>query len=138
MNKAYKYRIYPTCAQEVLINKTFGCVRFVYNQMLANRKELYEKYKEDKATLKQQKYKLPADYKKDYEWLAEVDSLALSNAQLNLQVAYKNFFRNKGIGFPKFKSKHRDRKSYSTFGVSSVIILALAGTSQEALTSSKC
>lgn len=114
MNKAYKYRICPTPAQEILINKTFGCVRFVYNRMLANRKEVYEQFKDDKELLKQQKYLLPAAFKKEFEWLKEVDSLALANAQLNLQTAYKNFFRDKSVGFPKFKSKHRDKKSYTT------------------------
>jgi putative transposase len=114
MNKAYKYRLYPCDEQAVLINKTFGCVRFVYNQMLANRKAIYEQYKDDKEALKQQKYTLPADYKKEFEWLKEVDSLALANAQLNLNTAYKNFFRDKTVGFPKFKSKHHDRKSYTT------------------------
>lgn len=114
MNKAYKYRIYPKPEQEILINKTFGCVRFVYNKMLANRKEIYEQFKDDKEALKQQKYLLPADFKKEFEWLKEIDSLALANAQLNLQTAYKNFFRDKSIGFPKFKSKHHDRKSYTT------------------------
>lgn len=114
MNKAYKYRIYPAPEQKILINKTFGCVRFVYNKMLANRKAVYEQFKDDKEALKQQKYLLPADFKKEFEWLKEVDSLALANAQLNLQTAYKNFFRDKSIGFPKFKSRHYDRKSYTT------------------------
>jgi putative transposase len=56
----------------------------------------------------------PAQYKKEYPWLREVDSLALANAQLNLNKAYKNFFRDKSIGFPKFKSKKRSRASYTT------------------------
>ncbi len=60
--KAYNYRLYPNEEQAVLINKTFGCVRFVYNQMLAHRKTIYEQYKNDKEALKQQKYALPADY----------------------------------------------------------------------------
>ena len=114
MNKAYRYRLYPSAEQAILINKTFGCVRFVYNQMLANRKTIYEQYKDDKEVLKQQRYSLPADYKKEFEWLKEVDSLALANAQLNLNTAYKNFFRDKSIGFPNFKRKHRDRLSYTT------------------------
>lgn len=114
MNKAFKYRIYPNTEQEILINKTFGCVRFVYNKMLANRKEIYEQYKNDKEVLKKQKYLLPADFKKEFEWLKEVDSLALANAQLNLQTAYKNFFRDKSVGFPKFKSKHHSKKTYTT------------------------
>lgn len=114
MNKAYKYRIYPEPEQEILINKTFGCVRFVYNKMLSNRKEIYEQFKDNKEVLKQQRYLLPADFKKEFEWLKEVDSLALANAQINLQTAYKNFFRDKSVGFPKFKSKHHGKKSYTT------------------------
>ena len=114
MNKAYKYRLYPFPEQEILINKTFGCVRFVYNKMLANRKETYEQFKDDPEALKRQKYLLPADFKKELDWLKEVDSLALANAQLHLQTAYVNFFRDNSIGFPKFKSKHRDKKTYTT------------------------
>ena len=56
----------------------------------------------------------PAMYKKAYPFLKEVDSLALANVQMHLEKAYKNFFRNPKIGFPKFKSKHRSRKSYTT------------------------
>jgi putative transposase len=107
MNKAYKYRLYPNQKQTVLINKTFGCVRFVYNQMLANRKAIYEQYKEDREALKQQKKSLPADYKKEFTWFKEVDSLALANAQLNLNTAYNNFFRDKSVDktirLPKLK-----------------------------------
>ncbi len=91
-NKAYKFCLYPTEEQAHLIRKTFGCVRFVYNKMLAERIEVYEKYKEDKEELKKEKFPTPAKYKTEYEWLKEVDSLALANAQLNLQTAYKNFF----------------------------------------------
>jgi len=114
MNKAYKYRLYPDKKQSELINKTFGCVRFVYNRMLADRKEKYQQNKDDKESLEKLKYTTPADYKNEFVWLKEVDSLALANAQLNLNTAYKNFFRDKSIGFPKFKSKHKDRKSYTT------------------------
>lgn len=57
---------------------------------------------------------MPADYKAEYPWLKEVDSLALANAQLNLQTAYKNFCRDKAIGFPKFKSKHHDKRTCTT------------------------
>jgi len=114
VNKAYKYRLYPNKEQAILINKTFGCVRFVYNRMHADRKAIYEKYKDDREALKRQKYPMPADYKKEFPWLKEVDSLALANAQLNLNRAYNNFFRDKSVGFPKFKSKHHDKKSYTT------------------------
>ena len=114
MNKAYKFRLQPNKEQGVLLNKTFGCTRFVYNKMLAERKEIYETHKDNKEELKKHKNPTPAKYKTEFEWLKEVDSLALANAQMNLQTAYKNFFRDKKIGFPKFKSKHRNRDSYTT------------------------
>jgi putative transposase len=111
-NKAYKFRLYPTKEQELVIRKTFGCVRFVYNKMLAERKETYESLKDDKEELKKIKHPTPAKYKKGYEWLKEVDSLALANAQLNLDKAYKAFFKG-NAKFPKFKSK-RHKQSYTT------------------------
>lgn len=114
MLKTYKYRLYPNREQEILINKTFGCVRFVHNKMLAERIEIYEKHKDDKDQLKKQKLPTPAKYKKEFEWLKEVDSLALANAQMNLNKAYNNFFRNVSVGFPKFKSKKINRHSYTT------------------------
>ena len=114
MNKAYKFRLQPNKEQGVLLNKTFGCTRFVYNKMLAERKEIYETHKDNKEELKKHKNPTPAKYKTEFEWLKEVDSLALANAQMNLQTAYKNFFRDKKIGFPKFKSKHRNKDSYTT------------------------
>ena len=107
MNKAFKFRIYPNEKQKILIAKTFGCVRFVYNKMLADR---IEYYKETGKSLNN----TPAQYKKEFEWMKEVDSLALANAQLNLNRAYKNFFRDKAIGFPKFKSKKSNHRSYTT------------------------
>lgn len=107
MNKAFKFRIYPTKEQELLLSKTFGCVRFVYNKMLSDR---IMHYKETGKSLNN----TPAQYKKEFEWLKEVDSLALANAQLNLNKAYKNFFRDKSIGFPKFKSRKNNHQSYTT------------------------
>ncbi|NBG88393.1 RNA-guided endonuclease TnpB family protein [Isachenkonia alkalipeptolytica] len=107
MNRAFKFRIYPNAQQRNLIAKTFGCVRFVYNRMLSDR---IEHYKSTGKSL----YNTPAMYKKEFEWLREVDSLALANAQLNLNKAYANFFRDKSIGFPKFKSKKKNHKSYTT------------------------
>ena len=98
MLKAYKYRIYPNSEQKEYLAKTFGCSRFIYNKMLADK---IEYYKETGEMLKN----TPAQYKKEFEWLKEVDSLALANAQQNLEKAYKNFFRDKSIGFSKFKSK---------------------------------
>ncbi|TJX57865.1 transposase [Soehngenia saccharolytica] len=114
MNRGYKYRIYPNKEQEMLIQKTFGCARFIYNKMLENRITTYEKYKENKTELKKQKYRTPASYKGEFPWLKEVDSLALANVQMDLDKAYKNFFRDSKVGYPKYKSKHKDRKSYTT------------------------
>lgn len=119
--KAYKFRIYPTDEQALLICKTLGCVRFVYNKMLEERIELYEKYKDDKVQLAKQKLPTPAKYKTEFEWLKEVDSLALANAQLNLQAAYQNFFSGQN-DFPTFKSK-RSRKTYTTNFVNGNIML---------------
>ena len=112
MLKAYKYRIYPTSEQKLYLAKTFGCTRFIYNQMLADRIKSYEENKD--LDIKAIKYPTPAQYKKEYEWLKEVDSLALANAQMNLDKAFKNFFRDKSVGFPKFKSKKTNRFSYTT------------------------
>ena len=112
MLKAYKYRIYPNEEQINYLQKTFGCTRFIYNQMLADRIKSYEENKD--LDIKIIKYPTPAQYKKEYEWLKEVDSLALANAQMNLDKAYKNFFRDKTVGFPKFKSKKDNHKSYTT------------------------
>lgn len=111
-NKAHQFRLYPTKEQEQLLMKTFGCVRFVYNKMLEERKETYEQFKGNKEVLKKQTFPTPAKYKKEFPWLKEVDSLALANAQLNLQKAYKNFFEGRAK-FPKFKSR-KARQSYTT------------------------
>lgn len=107
MLKAYKYRIYPNKDQCILFAKTFGCVRFVYNKMLDDR---IKKHFDSTIAI----YPTPAQYKQEFEFLKEVDSLALANAQLNLDKAFKNFFKNKKSGFPKFKSKKRTKKSYTT------------------------
>ena len=116
MNKAYKFRIYPNSEQQVLLAKTFGCVRFIYNKMLGEKIAYYEDTGKILRTT-------PAGYKSQYEWLKEVDSLALANEQMHLETAYKNFFRDKKIGFPKFKSKHKGHNSYTTNLVNGNIVL---------------
>ena len=108
-NKAIKYRIYPTIEQSIMFAKTFGCCRKIYNLMLTDKIAYY------KATGKSIQT-TPAQYKDEYPYLREVDSLALANVQLNLQAAYKNFFDKKRkvrSGFPKFKSR-KARNSYTT------------------------
>lgn len=104
---AYKYRLYPNKEQQIYFAKCFGCVRFIYNRMLSDK---IEYYKETKQKLNN----TPAQYKKEFEWLKEVDSLALANAQMNLQTAYNNFFKRPEVGFPKFKSKKNNCFSYTT------------------------
>ena len=65
----------------------------------------------------------PAMYKKAYPFLKEVDSLALANVQLHLEKAYKNFFRDPKVGFPRFKSKHHSKNSYTTNVVNGNILV---------------
>jgi putative transposase len=111
-NKAYKFRIYPNKNQSSLIDRTIGCARFIYNCMLADK---IKHYKDTKLSLKN----TLDQYKTEFEFLKEVDSLALANTQMNLETAYSNFFRRvkqgkKELGFPKFKSKKKCSWSYTT------------------------
>ena len=112
MFKSYKFRLYPDKEQELLIQKTFGCVRFVYNQCLAYK---IDKYKTEKMSLSKidvNNYKNHI-LKAEYEWLKEVDKWALDNVVINLDSAYQKFFKEHK-GFPKFKSKKNNRKYYKT------------------------
>lgn len=110
-HKAFKFRIYPNKEQQVLINKTIGCCRFVYNHFLSKRKELYEKeqktlnYNACSAELTQ--------LKKELLWLKEVDSTALQTSLKDLDSAYQKFFKEKK-GYPKFKSKKNPVQSYTS------------------------
>ena len=112
MLKAYKYRIYPNKQQIEQIQKTFGCCRFVYNQTLAYRKEVYETKKESMSKIDCNNY-VNRILKKEYEWLKEVDKFALTNSVYNMNSAYQKFFKEH-TGYPKFKSKHDNHKSYTT------------------------
>lgn len=126
--KALKIRIYPTQKQETLILKTLGSCRFIYNHMLAEHIEVYEKLKEDRRSLYEYKYKTEKEYKSEYDWLYEVDSIALQQSRIDLSVAYQNFFKScsskrKGSsGFPKFHKKGR-KESYRTVVTSSNIAI---------------
>ncbi len=112
MLKAYKYRIYPNKQQEIQIQKTFGCCRFVYNQTLAYRKQLYETKKKSMSKIDCNNY-VNRILKKEYKWLKEVDKFALTNSVYNMDSAYQKFFKEHS-GYPKFKSKRDNKKSYST------------------------
>lgn len=114
MEYSYRFRIYPTREQTVQMQRTFGCCRFVYNYYLSKR---IDAYKTDKTTLG---YKAcSADMtalKKQLPWLCEVYATALQSSLRALDAAYQNFFRRvkhgEKPGFPCFKSKHRNRRSY--------------------------
>lgn len=116
MNKAIKYRLYPTDNQKEFFIKSFGCCRKIWNLMLADKTEHYK-------TTGKMLMTTPAQYKKDYPYLKEVDSLALTNVQLHLQAAYSSFFNDK-TGFPKFKSSKHSRKSYTTNNQNSTISIS--------------
>ena len=112
MERAYKFRIYPNKTQEILLQKTFGCVRFVYNYFLYRR---IKAYKEDKKTISYNECsKELTQLKSEKEWLKEPDKSSLQNALKHLDAAYKNFFSKLEAGFPKFKSKKNRHKSYKT------------------------
>ena len=112
MLKAYKYRLYSNKQQIEQIQKTFGCCRFVYNQTLAYRKELYETKKESISRIDCNNWKNKF-LKVQYEWLKEIDKFALDNAVINMDSAYQKFFKEHN-GYPKFKSKRNNKKSYKT------------------------
>ena len=106
IHKAYKIRIYPNEVQKVFFAKSFGCTRFIWNRMLADKKDYYRLHKKFLKNT-------PAQYKKEFEWLREVDSLALANVQMQLQQGFQSFFKRPDTGFPKFKHKGK-KDSYTT------------------------
>lgn len=106
IHKAYKIRIYPNEVQKVFFAKSFGCTRFIWNRMLADKKDYYRLHKKFLKNT-------PAQYKKEFEWLREVDSLALANVQMQLQQGFQSFFKRPDMGFPKFKHKGK-KDSYTT------------------------
>ena len=99
--KAYKLRIYPTDFQRELLEKTFGCTRYIYNNFLAERKNKYEESK-TRISVYEQLKKL-TDLKRAKEWLREIDSCALQACVYNLDDAFQKFF--KGNGYPRFRAK---------------------------------
>jgi putative transposase len=116
--KGFKYRIYPNVDQQTQLAKTFGCVRFVYNQILAKRIDLYKLENKSISKTDCNNY-CNRELKKEYIWLKDVDKFALTNSIYDLDSAYQNFFReikksNKNQGFPKFKSKKDHYYSYKT------------------------
>lgn len=116
MEYSYKFRIYPNVAQADLIQRTFGCVRFVYNHYRAQREDTYKSCGQSPTRYMQDKDL--TSLKKELEWLREVDATALQSAVQALDTAYQNFFRGlkngQRVGYPKFKSKRDRNKSYKS------------------------
>lgn len=121
IKKAYKYRIYPNKKQRIQLHKTFGCCRFVYNHYLALRKSEYELNNRMMSYVDCAKDLTQLKKTDDYSWLREVDSTALQSSLKNLDLAFKNFFRDEKVGYPHFKSRKTHRFSYTTKKVNSNI-----------------
>ena len=120
MEKAYKFRIYPTKEQEIMFQKNLGCVRYVYNHYLEMR---IEKYRQDKSNMRYSQCSADlTQLKKSLVWLQDADSTSLQTALRSLDNAFLNFFSNKKFGYPKFKSKRKSKKSFTTKSASIKIV----------------
>ena len=109
MNKSFKVRIYPNKKQQILIDKTFGCTRFIYNFMLNLKEKLYKNFNINLNYNNMSK--ILTELKRHKLWLKEPDKCSLQNSIKDLDIAYRKFFN--GNGYPKFKSK-KDKNSYRT------------------------
>jgi len=113
VNKAYKFRVYPTKKQEVFFAKHFGCTRFIYNYLLGVRRDAYQKEGKSISGLEAKKLIPGLKRQENYEWLKEVNSQSLQEAALDLNSAYERFFKKiNGSGYPKFKKKGQ-KESFS-------------------------
>ncbi|WP_158737077.1 IS200/IS605 family element RNA-guided endonuclease TnpB [Alteribacillus sp. YIM 98480] len=111
VHKAYKFRIYPTKKQEVLIAKTIGCSRFVFNHFLAKWRDTYQET--GKGLTYNTCSKQLTQLKKEWIWLKEVDSVAIQSSLKNLADSYTRFFKKENKA-PRFKSKKNRVQSYTT------------------------
>ena len=115
INRAYKVELNPNNKQRTLLGKSVGCARFAYNWGLNGRIELYKSEKKTLTAIDQHKI-LCSKKKTEYPWMYEVSKMAPQEALRDLDTAFKNFFRGlkqgKKVGFPKFKSKHKDKDSF--------------------------
>ena len=122
-NRAYKFRIYPNDEQRILFAKTFGCVRMVYNYWLDRKIRQYEENKTNVTYTVCAKEMAAMKKTDEYAFLKEVDSVSLQQSLRHLDAAFQNFFRQPKAGFPKFKSKKRNKNSYSTVCINSNITI---------------
>lgn len=109
MLKAIKIRLYPSKTQENKINSLLGCYRFVYNQCLAFKKNKYESNKSNTNLSDLGKF-FHGQLRNEFDFLKEHNTKVLKQSIINLETAYKNFFKQKNVGFPKFKSKHNEQR----------------------------
>jgi putative transposase len=121
IQRAFKVRLYPAPEQAVFLNKTLGCCRFLYNQMLDERIQTYQALKDNREALFTHKYQTEKEYKARFAFLKEADAYALQQARRNLESAYTNFYdslkgqrQGASMGFPRFKSKKEHHDSYRT------------------------
>ena len=116
VNKTYRFRLFPTAEQEILLAKHFGCTRYVYNHFLNERKEQYQANKKSDNYYKQAATLTKLKKEEDTKWLKEVNSQTLQFALRSLDTAFLNFFRG-NAQFPKFKSrKHKNTFTIPQFG----------------------
>jgi putative transposase len=110
MLKAIKIKLYLNDEQKVYCNKLLGSCRFVYNKMLEYK---IQKYNEDKSSVGfgELGVYLTSSLKNEHSWLKESHSKVLQQSLINLDNAYKNFFKRSSVGFPKFKSKNNHSDS---------------------------
>jgi len=111
IHKSYKFRIYPSKEQEILMGKHFGACRFVYNYYLNNRKETYLKEKKSLNYYNNANDLTFMKKQEDFVWLKEINSQSLQSSLKHLDIAFKKFFK-KQTEFPKFKSKY-NKQSFS-------------------------
>ena len=109
----FKFRIYPNKTQQALINKTLGCCRFVFNHFLALRRDEWTANHKSITSYETMKLLTDLRQREEYNWLKEVDSMALQEVLKNLDRAYQNFFQRRAK-YPRFKSKHNHSQSYRT------------------------
>ena len=129
IKQAIKIRIYPTKLQREMLNKTFGCCRLLWNQMLAERNEVYQQLKDNPEALTKYKYITEKEYKTEFEFMKEVDSKALQSTTRHLLEAFTNFFKGlkqtRKVGYPRFKFK-KNKQSYTTYNINNNIKIDFA------------
>ena len=123
-NKAFKFRIYPNVEQRTLFDKTFGCVRLVYNYYLNKKICLYNNDKSKLSYVQCANDMAMLKKSEEFSFLKEVDSVALQQSLRHLDTAFQNFFKHPTVGFPKFKSRKFNKKSYSTVKIGDNITIS--------------